>query len=85
MWKVGFHGCRGDRRNSQTAARSPPWETYPIEDFGVEGLGEPFVTEHLMEDARGVIEVIKTSMPPRGLRPRARKTGRPYPVAPGPE
>lgn len=34
-----------------------------IEASGVEGLGEPFVAEHLMDDARGCIEVIKQSMP----------------------
>ena len=32
---------------------------------GIEGLGEPFVAEHLMDDARGCIECIKASMPPR--------------------
>lgn len=34
-----------------------------IEESGVEGLGEPFIPEHLMDDARGCIEVIKQSMP----------------------
>lgn len=34
-----------------------------IEESGIEALGEPFVAEHLMEDARGCIEVIKQSMP----------------------
>lgn len=34
-----------------------------IEASGVEGLGEPFVAEHLMDDARGCIEIIKQSMP----------------------
>lgn len=34
-----------------------------IEASGIEGLGEPFVAEHLMDDARGCIEVIKQSMP----------------------
>lgn len=38
---------------------------YPIEETGIEGLGEPFIAEHLMDDARGCIEVIKQSMPPR--------------------
>lgn len=32
---------------------------------GVEGLGEPFTPEHLMPDARGCVEVIQASMPPR--------------------
>ncbi|MGX9390524.1 P27 family phage terminase small subunit [Nitrobacteraceae bacterium UC4446_H13] len=34
-----------------------------IEESGIEALGEPFVAEHLMDDARGCIEVIKQSMP----------------------
>jgi hypothetical protein len=34
-----------------------------IEAAGVEGLGEPFIAEHLMDDARGCIECIKQSMP----------------------
>lgn len=34
-----------------------------IEASGIEALGEPFVPEHLMDDARGCIEVIKQSMP----------------------
>ena len=34
-----------------------------IDASGIEGLGEPFVAEHLMDDARGCIEVIKQSMP----------------------
>lgn len=34
-----------------------------IEESGIEALGEPFVAEHLMDDARGCIEVIKASMP----------------------
>ena len=37
----------------------------PIEESGIEGLGEPFVAEHLMDDARGCIDVIKQSMPAR--------------------
>ena len=36
----------------------------PIEADGIEGLGEPFIPEHLPDDARGCIEVIKQSMPP---------------------
>lgn len=35
---------------------------------GVEALGEPFVPEHLHEDAQACIEVIKASMPPRVYR-----------------
>ena len=34
-----------------------------IEESGIEALGEPFVPEHLMDDARGCIECIKQSMP----------------------
>lgn len=34
-----------------------------IEASGIEGLGEPFVPEHLEDDARGCIECIKRSMP----------------------
>jgi phage terminase small subunit len=34
-----------------------------IEESGIEALGQPFVAEHLMDDARGCIEVIKASMP----------------------
>ena len=37
---------------------------YPIEESGVAGLGEPFIPEHLPDDARGCIDVIKVSMPP---------------------
>lgn len=36
-----------------------------IEESGIEALGEPFVAEHLSDDARGCIEVIKQSMPTR--------------------
>jgi len=36
-----------------------------IEASGIEGLGEPFVADHLMDDARGCIEVIRQSMPAR--------------------
>ena len=38
---------------------------YPIVESGIEGLGEPFIGEHLMDDARGCIEVIRASMPSR--------------------
>jgi phage terminase small subunit len=34
-----------------------------IEESGIEALGEPFIPEHLADDARGCIEVIKQSMP----------------------
>jgi phage terminase small subunit len=36
-----------------------------IEESGIEAFGEPFVAEHLMDDAQGCIEVIKQSMPTR--------------------
>lgn len=34
-----------------------------IEESGIEALGEPFIPEHLADDARGCIEAIKMSMP----------------------
>jgi phage terminase small subunit len=34
-----------------------------IEECGIDALGEPFIPEHLPDDARGCIEVIKASMP----------------------
>jgi P27 family predicted phage terminase small subunit len=34
-----------------------------IEEVGVEALGEPFIPEHLSDDARGCIDLIKQSMP----------------------
>ena len=34
-----------------------------IVESGIEAFGEPFVAEHLMDDARGCIEIIKASMP----------------------
>jgi hypothetical protein len=36
---------------------------HAIQEPGIEAFGEPFVAEHLMDDARGCIEVIKASMP----------------------
>lgn len=35
-----------------------------IEESGIEALGEPFIPEHLSDDARGCIDVIKQAMPP---------------------
>jgi phage terminase small subunit len=35
----------------------------PLMPPGIEALGEPFIAEHLKEDAPGCIEVIKSSMP----------------------
>jgi phage terminase small subunit len=36
----------------------------PLAATGIDALGEPFVPEHLTDDARGCIEIIKRSMPP---------------------
>lgn len=36
----------------------------PIVDSGIDALGEPFVPEHLHDDAQACMEVIKASMPP---------------------
>ena len=36
-----------------------------IEHLGIESQTEPFIPEHLQDDARGCIEVIKRSMPRR--------------------
>lgn len=36
-----------------------------IEPYGIESQGEPYIAEHLIDDARGVIECIRQSMPPR--------------------
>lgn len=34
-----------------------------LQESGIEALGEPFIAEHLMDDARGCIMVVKESMP----------------------
>jgi phage terminase small subunit len=34
-----------------------------IDDSGIEALGEPFTPEHLSDDARGCIDIIRQSMP----------------------
>jgi phage terminase small subunit len=36
-----------------------------IRESGFIALGEPFIPEHLLDDARGCIEVIRQSMPPQ--------------------
>jgi len=36
-----------------------------VEASGIEGLGEPFIADHLTDDARGCLEVIRQSMPTR--------------------
>lgn len=35
-----------------------------IEESGIEALGEPFIPEHLCDDARGCMDIIKNAMPP---------------------
>lgn len=37
----------------------------PVFESGIDAFGEAFIPEHLVDDARGCIEVIKQSMPPR--------------------
>ena len=37
----------------------------PIEAAGVEGLGAPFIPEHLSDDAHACVEVVRASMPDR--------------------
>jgi hypothetical protein len=34
-----------------------------IEESGIEAIGSPFIPEHLSDDARGCIDIIKQSMP----------------------
>ena len=34
-----------------------------IEETGIEALGVPFIPEHLPDDARGCIDIIKQSIP----------------------
>jgi len=59
-------GVRGPRKKlaAQDRLDGNPGKRL-IEESGIEALGEPFVPEHLMDDARGCIEVIKQSMPPK--------------------
>ena len=57
-------GARGPRKKlPQIEALEGNPGKRPIEASGIEALGEPFVPEHLSDDARGCIEVIKQSMP----------------------
>lgn len=61
-------GKRGPRRKlpiQEYLDGNPTKNKKLLSLMGVESLGEPFVPEHLMDDARGCIEVIKQSMPPR--------------------
>lgn len=57
-------GARGPRKKLAAIERleGGPGKR-PIEPTGIEALGEPFVPEHLSDDARGCIEVVKRSMP----------------------
>jgi phage terminase small subunit len=59
-------GLRGPRKKLPSLERleGNPGKR-PVEASGIEGLGEPFIPEHLADDARGCIEVIKRSMPPK--------------------
>jgi phage terminase small subunit len=59
-------GARGPRKKLAALSRldGNPGKR-PVEEFGIEAQGEPFVPEHLDDDAQGCIEVIKRSMPPR--------------------
>lgn len=56
----------GRRKNLPQVARleGNPGKRPVIDDF-VEAFGEPFVPEHLCDDAQGCLEVIKRSMPPK--------------------
>lgn len=59
-------GARGPRKKLPQLSRleGNPGQRL-IEDYGIEAQGEPFVPDHLSDDAQGVIEVIKRSMPPK--------------------
>jgi hypothetical protein len=57
-------GLRGPRKKlAELEALDGNPGKRPIETSGIEAYGEPFVPEHLSDDARGCIEVIKQSMP----------------------
>lgn len=59
-------GARGPRKKLAELERlegNPSKRS--IFDSMIEAYGEPFVPDHLADDARGCIEVIKQSMPPR--------------------
>jgi P27 family predicted phage terminase small subunit len=57
-------GARGPRKKLAALERleGNPGKR-PIDDSGIEAFGEPFIPEHLTDDARGCIEIIKQSMP----------------------
>jgi hypothetical protein len=59
-------GARGPRKKLKALVdlegdRNKHGEIYPD---GIESYGEPYIGEHLPDDARGCIEIIKQSMPP---------------------
>jgi P27 family predicted phage terminase small subunit len=57
-------GLRGPRKKLPELERLDGNPTQrPIEPVGIEAYGEPFIPEHLSDDARGCIDVIKQSMP----------------------
>jgi phage terminase small subunit len=58
---MGKRGPRGKHPALEALEGNPGKRL--IQESGIEALGEPFVAEHLMDDARGCIEVIKQSMP----------------------
>lgn len=55
-------GKRGPRQKL-AALKKLDGQKYVIDQTGIEAMGVPFVPEHLADDARGCIEVIKQSMP----------------------
>ena len=58
---MGRRGPRPKLAAIKTLEGNP--DKQAIQEPGIEAFGEPFVAEHLMDDARGCIEVIKASMP----------------------
>jgi phage terminase small subunit len=57
-------GRRGPRKKSAILKRlegNPGGKL--LEEIGIETVGQPFIAEHLSDDARGCIEMIKASMP----------------------
>lgn len=57
-------GVRGPRKKlpALTKLEGNPGKR-AIEEFGIEAQGEPFIPDHLSDDAQGCIEVIRRSMP----------------------
>ncbi|MDP4024449.1 P27 family phage terminase small subunit [Methylobacterium sp. NEAU 140] len=59
-------GARGPRKKlAQIDKLDGNPSNRPIFNAQVEAFGEAFVPEHLPDDARGCIEVVKRSMPPK--------------------